>query len=366
MVPHLYAFHFNKNKSEKDEILPNTLRTAASQNNGEKSKWYPIPSQGKPGGVEDAVICDHSFFAIMGVAQHRYKNLMNAMKSDTVIVHGLTGKPSNRSMDDETAESLHSFFKEWKDMSTPPATRFVRTETGTENIRDADVDLLELPAAWSKRQLYGAWLKKIGYQHIPKDHKGNFEIREDPNFSGDRDIKYISWATFRAFWTAHYKDLVKCRPREDMCTHCHTFANELKYRPSPSNPVTEQGEGPDYEQGEGSDSDSDTDFISVGVANSNGSAADEGLAAAEHRSLEDEETTKHREELGTKWRAIFPKNYHGDDLFREPTEAELNEHKKKKKKKRKNGSDHDDEKKGKRRSKSENVPKLASPSPPEV
>ena len=80
MAPFLYSF-YNLGKKEKDEYLFNTIRTGASQKNGKKAKHYPIPSTGKPNGVEDQLICHYTFFNVMQVGERRYLKLMTACQS---------------------------------------------------------------------------------------------------------------------------------------------------------------------------------------------------------------------------------------------------------------------------------------------
>ena len=132
---------------------------------------------------------------------------------------GKTGVDSNRTMKIDHWAALDTFFKSLEKLAAPRATVLVRLETGID-IRDDDVDLLELPPNMTKRGLYKRYLHTRGYDS-ETDHKGNYEIKP---LEEEDQLEYISWTTFRNYWERHYPHLVIPNARRDICGECFKFS----------------------------------------------------------------------------------------------------------------------------------------------
>jgi hypothetical protein len=101
-------------------------------------------------------------------------------------------------------------------------------------LKNTDLDLVELPAWHSKRYLYRSFLL---------DHSGEVTFDNlsykftEIELDGSTHDKAISRTAFCMFWQKNFPKLCISCPSEDICNGCVIFANRHKYlaaTPSPA------------------------------------------------------------------------------------------------------------------------------------
>jgi hypothetical protein len=176
------------------------------------------------------LVCQSSLMRLLGIGPDAWKTVNLASATNTVPVHGLTGRSSNYAMGDATTTSLQAFFEGLKDHACPRATRFVRTESGFE-LRDDDVEVMELPTSWTKRAVFARWLDECGWR-IKTDSIGRTTMSEKEGVAVAARVAYCSWPFFVSFWKTNYGYLIVPKSREDICGDCFIFMNAHKYKQS--------------------------------------------------------------------------------------------------------------------------------------
>ena len=139
----------------------------------------------------------------------------------------MTGKAKHFA--NEVKDDLHEFFHQLKQFGSPKATRLVREETGM-GLRDAEVDVVELPTAWSKRAMYARFCYERGYV-MTTNARGAYvkTERSDAQWNEENEKTICSWKKFLSFWESEYPLVRIAAPSADICTECHIFFNRSKY-----------------------------------------------------------------------------------------------------------------------------------------
>lgn len=184
----------------------------------------------------DPSLSPHQTFLLPGSASHRVcKNaiakLVGRGKTAWASIgkvgkekHGLAGRKANNKMKPEVEDKLNEFFFRLSQLGAPRATKLVtglsadRLTVRTE-LKDADADIVELPACYRKRSLYRSFLQE-------NDWEVSFDNKSRMTKEGTVPI---SWPSFVSFWRTNYPKIVISRPAEDICDECVIYANQHKY-----------------------------------------------------------------------------------------------------------------------------------------
>ena len=116
-------------------------------------------------GSSTHIICKNAIARLVGKSRFAWDSIGKEGKEE----HGLTKRQTgNRSISEKTMDSLHEYFAGLNALGAPRATRIVtdlsadKTTVNTE-LKDADTELVELPACHSKRALYRSYLDSVGW-----------------------------------------------------------------------------------------------------------------------------------------------------------------------------------------------------------
>ena len=115
-------------------------------------------------GSNNHRICKNALAQIVGKGRRAWDSIG---KTDTVI-HGLTGMASNNALSSDIRDKLFAYFDGLLTQGAPQATKLVMQlsadgQTVNCELKDADADLVELPACYSKRALYRTFLAEHGW-----------------------------------------------------------------------------------------------------------------------------------------------------------------------------------------------------------
>lgn len=190
--------------------------------------------------IEQSKICRNALLAIIGYSKYFWGTLVDCVGAGTIPSHGLIGKQSNNSMDDELETALYMFLSEMEELAEPTAMRFVRDQTGQLDSRDEDDDVLYLAPSYSKRSLYHRFCYERGWI-MSTTSKGTTKksLREDQDWvenTENEPSKICHWRSFWKFWQQSFPKLRVRKPSADVCGDCHKFFNRIKYK-SPENPI---------------------------------------------------------------------------------------------------------------------------------
>ena len=184
-------------------------------------------------------ICINALSLLYNYGYHKIKTLKDGIKHVGISPHGLHNKPSNRFKNRveeyrDINDSLNLYFQNLKGEAETHATRTIREITGV-GLRDEEIDSVELPSSYSKRQLYYKYCLSRGYQ-VKADHKGRIpNLKKFPVRTGF-DILWplgsvpkpvCEWKYFRTYWKTHFPKMRICPPSHDTCGKCWKFKNEL-------------------------------------------------------------------------------------------------------------------------------------------
>ena len=141
--------------------------------------------------VESFKICHNSLLAILGKGRAFWSTCCKVAEANQVPAHGLKGRPSNRSLDQdsETFLSLHCFFGDMEELTEPRATRMIH-EVTNNGLRD-DNDTLDLPACTTKRELFRRWAFDRGFILTIND-AGNWKKQTRADFEGGKELVICS------------------------------------------------------------------------------------------------------------------------------------------------------------------------------
>jgi hypothetical protein len=205
-----------------------------------KGKYYHIPFGVQ--GQSDMSVCVNSFRNMFGVFRKPWTTLKRNVFGAYVpgpIIHGNTGNrhrelSSNAAV---TEESIAAFLTDLaQTYAEPYATRFVRSVTSV-GLRNSEVDCVELPSNFRKRQLYRQWCFNMGYI-VKSDHNGNygstqnFALRPHDDLlwpEGTEPSPVSSWHSFRQAWKKRLPHLKIRKACEDVCGECVRFRNAVAH-----------------------------------------------------------------------------------------------------------------------------------------
>lgn len=183
------------------------------------------------------MVCLNACMRMIGWGPRGWKSLMRSAKTNQFPVHGNAGSASNNALKVTTQIHLDSFFSGLKEYAAPRATRQVRiiVAGGDDNkleLRDKDVELLELPPYYNRNNLYIMWCKSVGYRpRFDSIHRlVEMEPLGGPSAPRIPRKEVVSLPTFGKYWKTNFPKVVTQRPREDVCEECFAFANRHRYK----------------------------------------------------------------------------------------------------------------------------------------
>ena len=172
------------------------------------------------------LICKNAIAKLVG----KKKTAWGSIVYGAARGHGLKNRQSNCQLKAEVQDDLHAYFLSLQALGAPRATRLVSTisadkqKVNTE-LRDADVDLVELPSCHRKRALYRGFLLSQGWQAKFDNKSRQTElIRAGEQVEEDAKCP-VSWPSFCHYWEKNVPKLVIQLPAEDLCDDCVVFAN---------------------------------------------------------------------------------------------------------------------------------------------
>jgi hypothetical protein len=203
--------------------------------------------------TEDVSLCMHGFRNLLVLRQDAWKTIQGSAKA------GQTGPTPHKNLGnkyrarnskiEEARPALSAYFKEIGKMRGEPyATRFVREITGI-GVRDAQVDVVELPSSSTQRDMYKEFCYQQGYT-VKASAKGDYgklsdlELRthDDEWTEDDEPGPVCDWRCFRDFWEESFA-FIRIRPQsEDTCGECYIYKNRAKYKqPVPEDDSDDEG-----------------------------------------------------------------------------------------------------------------------------
>jgi hypothetical protein len=218
-----------KTKLERNYLLAEWIRYARSfQGVGRGTKAYLLP-----GG--NHFICQHALARVCGMKSYAWRGLCKKVRDGIALDHGLTGRDSNRASI-ESQGWLESFLSRLEEQGVPRATRMVRylNKDGNylQEVRDDDVDAIDLPSHCTKLGLYKQFVAEHGWKFVydPKNRiidkvriEGMEQDPDDPSF-------LPSIKSFQAYWDKHFPKMKIQAASADICDDCFVFANQVRYR----------------------------------------------------------------------------------------------------------------------------------------
>ena len=170
-------------------------------------------------------LCHNAIAKLVGKSKFAWQSIGEEGKE---LQHGHANKKPNNSMSETMEDKLNEYFFSLSRLGQPRATKIVRGLSADKNevtteLKDADVDLIELPACHTKRALYRSFLYENGWE-VTFDNKSRMET----STAGDNGPP-ISWPTFCSFWKKNFPKLIIQPQSEDLCDDCIIFANQHKY-----------------------------------------------------------------------------------------------------------------------------------------
>jgi hypothetical protein len=233
VVQALIDFGISKKEQQSKMFFEWTLYAASTRRAllgkpvEERKKVYILP------GSTGTMICRNAMARLLGYGRHAFRMILSAVKEGKPHLHGLNGNRNANSKVDFNA-MMKPFFESLSEYSAPRATRIVHTVVNgvaTEDLRDADVMMSELPPSFTKRRVYGRFLLEHGW-HLKLDGKGKIihMTKGDVVVDGRTSKEMPSWRSFQRYWKRNYPLITIQRPREDICNECYVFSNEHRFR----------------------------------------------------------------------------------------------------------------------------------------
>ena len=197
--------------------------------------------------VENVKVCQNSLMNLFYIAPRAWKKIA----SDATLPgpkDTSNYRKNTNPQDTEVKDSVTTFLIDLGDQEGEShATRFVRTETELF-VRDEELELIQLPPCYSKRQLYEkycferGWLAKCNakgtYPALAQLKRREFD---DDNGelallpSGSTPEVVCSWRTFLRLWGEHVSHIKIRPPACDTCVSCNIFRNISKYKATRNN-----------------------------------------------------------------------------------------------------------------------------------
>jgi hypothetical protein len=171
------------------------------------------------------MVCKDAITLLPDYGRIKWRTCQNAVKNNRPPEHGNKGKVIGKGklFASEVKDDLHEFFHQLKRHSK------FREETGMV-LQDAEVDLVELPTAWSKQAMYARFCYERGYIMTT-----NFRVayikteRSDAQWNESSKKSICSWKKFLSFWESEYPLVRIASSSADICTESHIFFNRSKY-----------------------------------------------------------------------------------------------------------------------------------------
>ena len=189
--------------------------------------------------LKNYMVCKDTISILLNYKKGRWTTCQKAVLSNSMPVHGNKGKLTGKAhrFATEVKDDLHEFFEELKEFGSPKATRFVREEAGI-GLRDSEIDLVELPTAWSKRAMYARFCFERGHV-VTTTATGITKTTERSDAQWDNGNKktICHWKTFLSYWENNFPQLRIAAPSADICSECHVFFNRSKYAVAASKPL---------------------------------------------------------------------------------------------------------------------------------
>lgn len=218
-----------KTKLERNYVLAEWIRYArCSQDSGKGPRAYLLP-----GG--NHFVCQHALSRVCGMKSYAWRGLCKKVRDGISLEHGLCGKNSNRA-NLEAQEWIDSFLSRLEEQAAPRATRMVRylNKEGNyvQEVRDDDIDGVDLPSHCTKLGLYKQFVAERGWRFIydPKnrilDKVPIDGMEQDP----DNPSALPSINSFKAYWEKHFPKMKIQSASADICDECFVFANQVRYR----------------------------------------------------------------------------------------------------------------------------------------
>jgi len=192
--------------------------------------------------VESVNVCHNGIQNLFCIGTKQWKRLC----SDAMLPDGknLSNYENNKNAKStEVTKSVIDFISDIAEQEGEShATRFVRTEVQLF-LRDEDLQLIQLPPYYTKRQLYERYCYERGW--IGKSNaKGTYppiqEFRNRPNDDENGDLALwpsgslqqdiCSWRQFHRLWMETLPHIKIRPPALDTCVACNIFRNISKYR----------------------------------------------------------------------------------------------------------------------------------------
>lgn len=101
----------------------------------------------------------------------------------------------------------------------------MRSSTGADELRDTDLEVVDLPSNFSKGGLYARYCKEVCGTTVKFDAKHRLVSAEGVSGTEKEDIP--AWSTFLNFWKKNYPKLRIQKPAKDICGDCYKYANPL-------------------------------------------------------------------------------------------------------------------------------------------
>jgi hypothetical protein len=199
-------------------------------------------------------LCRNAVVEIFCVGYYRMGNISKYIGLAELPKHGLTGKvPSWNDTDSRKScdDALIIFFDDLTQQGESHATRVVREKTKV-GLRDGDVDLVELPSAMTKRNLYEQFCFSRGYkmQVSANGSYGPLKLAEVRGGHADADdeswpvgsipLPICSYGYFWKFWKKEYPKLGIRPPSRDTCDECFQYSNVLGQHKRAQNEIERQ------------------------------------------------------------------------------------------------------------------------------
>jgi hypothetical protein len=218
-----------KTKLERNYLLADWIRYArCSQDSGKGPKAYLLP-----GG--NHFVCQHALSRVCGMKSYAWRGLCKKVRDGVALDHGLTGKDSNRA-NLEAQVWMDSFLSRLEEQAAPRATRTVRylNKDGNyvQEVRDDDIDWVDLPSHCTRRGLYNQFVAERGWKFIydPKNRILDKVAIDGMEQNPDDPSALPSINSFKAYWDKHFPKMKIQSAAADICDECFVFANQVRYR----------------------------------------------------------------------------------------------------------------------------------------
>ena len=214
-------------KTEQETLVLEWMRYAQlTEGQGRAQLCYFLP------GSNIHRICKHALAKVCGLGERPWRRITLYLKQNLQPRHKLENRESNRALPVNEKIQLMIFFETMLELGAPRATKLVRSITAEGKVhtelRDDEVELIELPSCYSKRHLWRRFLHDNGWD-VKLDGKGR--VIEEIKVEGEEQTikSCVSWPCFLQFWGDFYPQVVIQRPTADICDECFVFANQHKY-----------------------------------------------------------------------------------------------------------------------------------------